>query len=57
MPKFVVRIQATVVKDIEVEADTKEEAVEAAHEEFTTEPEEMEDEKYDQETVSVKEVK
>jgi hypothetical protein len=51
MPKYRVRIQATVVKDIEVEADTQEAAVEAAHQEFTTEADV--DEKYEQETLKV----
>jgi hypothetical protein len=54
MPTYDVKITARVTKTIRVEADTEEEATEQAHQEFTVAPEDGIDEKYDQETESVK---
>jgi type IV secretory pathway VirD2 relaxase len=54
MPTYDVKITARVTKTIRVEADTEEEATEQAHQEFTVAPEDGIDEKYDQETESIK---
>lgn len=51
--KYIVRIKATVIKDIEVEADDEERADTEAHEQFTVAPDEDGREKYEQETLSI----
>ncbi len=56
MKNYIVRIKAIVVKDIDVEAKNRTEAIEKAHRIFTTAPEDDIDEKYEQETVLVKEI-
>ena len=53
--KYAVTIRATVTKTIHVEADTEDAAIEAAHEEFTTECDGGE-ENYEQDTVRVEEL-
>lgn len=56
MNNYVVRIKATVEKDIAVEAENKEKAIKEAQAVFTVAPEGTIDEKYDEEIVSVKKV-
>ena len=51
--EYTVRIKATVIKDVVVEAASEQEAEELAHGEFTVASEEGGQEKYEQETVSV----
>lgn len=52
MKTYLVIIEATVIKTIEVEAKTEEEAIELAHQEFSVEDA---DGSYDEETLSVEE--
>jgi hypothetical protein len=47
-----VKIKATITKTISVEADTEEEAVELAHQLFTTKCDGLEED-YDEETINV----
>lgn len=54
MKTYAVRIMATVIKTIRVDAENEDEAVALAHEEFTVAPES--DEAYEEETLSVHEV-
>ena len=51
--KYKVTIEATVRKDIEVEANSEMEAATIAHEQFSVLPEEGEPEKYDEQTLEV----
>ncbi len=53
MTTYIVRISATVTKDIEVDAESEEEADERAHALFTPAPEENDKEWYEQETESI----
>jgi hypothetical protein len=48
-----VKIQATVIKTINVEADTEQEATELAHELFTVQSEDGISENYNEETLDV----
>lgn len=57
MPIFDVTIQATVTKTIRVEADNDQQATEQAHQIFTVEPDQLDEEKYDEQCLSCKEVK
>ena len=53
---FEVQIQATVVKTIKVRAKDESEATELAHQDFTVAPAENGEEKYNEQTVSCKEL-
>jgi hypothetical protein len=58
MPVFDVTIQATVTKTIRVsDVDDEKAAIEAAHQIFTVEPNQLEEEKYDEQCLGCKEVK
>jgi hypothetical protein len=57
MKNYIVRIQAIVTKDIDVQAVSEAAAIEMAHGMFTVAPEDDVDEKYEQETISVKLIK
>ena len=54
--KYLVTIEATIRKTLEIEADNRFEAIERAHEDFTVECEGS-DEYYNQETLQVEQVK
>ncbi len=56
MKTFKVLIEATIRKEIEVEAENRDEAVEQAHELFTTENDGTA-ERYEEDMISVEEVK
>jgi hypothetical protein len=56
MPKFAVRITATVTKVYEVEAPTEEDAEELGHEIFSVNRDGCQNEKYDQFTEQVTEI-
>jgi hypothetical protein len=56
MNNYVVRIKATVTKDIDIKAANEKEAVEVAQAVFTVAPEDSIDEDYDEEIVFVKKV-
>ena len=57
MPIYDVTIQATVTKTIRVEADDGQRATEQAHQIFTVEPDQLDEEKYDEQCIDCKEVK
>lgn len=50
--KYNVTIKATVTKTIQVEADSRDAAIEQAHSEFTVAPDEDGNENYDEQTLS-----
>ena len=53
MPHWKVTIKATIVKTLEIDADTEDAAVEEAHIQFSVLPEEGCKEDYDEETLIV----
>lgn len=57
MNTYKVTIRATVVKPVEVEAENIDAAIEQAHETFSVLAEEGIDEKYDQETVEIEQIR
>ena len=57
MKTYEVTIKATIYKTLTVEAENEDEAYEAAHEQFSVLPESGTQERYDEETVEVKEVR
>lgn len=57
MKTYEVTIRATIYKTLTVEAENEDEAYEAAHEQFSVLPEPGVYERYDEETVEIKEVR